>query len=291
MQPFHGAAGQSAPSLEYSRRVAAREAEARKLHKDHIWLGNLRLALFIVILVLCWQTGKNGYPSPYWLALAVIAFLALGSWDRRKVRAKDRATRAANFYRRGLARIEDRWSGQGEDGREFQSPEHLYADDLDLLGEGSLFQLLCTARTRMGKARLAGWLLAPAGPDEVQKRQLAVTELAAKVDLREDLALAGTSDEIAADGEKLSRWVKEEVALNYRGGWPWTLLLAALGIPALVYGFLAYWTPFVVVVLANATVTFTLRHRLAQVFTGSDQACKNLDSLASLISRVEQERF
>ncbi len=170
MQAAPEAPNHSAPHLEYSRRVAAREAETRRLHKQHIWLGNLRLALFVVIVVLCWQTGRTGHPSPYWRALAGAGFIVLGGWDRRKVQARDRATRAADFYRRGLARMEDSWTGQGADGREFQSPDHLYADDLDLLGEGSLFQLLCAARTRMGKARLASWLLAPAGPGEVQKR-------------------------------------------------------------------------------------------------------------------------
>src|SRR5579864_782833 len=291
MQAAPEAPNHSAPHLEYSRRVAAREAETRRLHKQHIWLGNLRLALFVVIVVLCWQTGRTGHPSPYWLALAVAGFIVLGGWDRRKVQARDRATRAADFYRRGLARMEDRWTGQGADGREFQSPDHLYADDLDLLGEGSLFQLLCAARTRMGKARLASWLLAPAGPGEVQKRQLAVKELAAKLDLREDLALVGTTGEIATDGDKLGRWVSEDIALNYHRWWPWTLLLAALSISTLVYGFLAYWTPFVVAAMVNASVTFALRRELAQAFTGSDQACKNLESLAALLKRVEEEQF
>lgn len=291
MQPIHDAPDQLAPSLEYSRRVEAREAEARRLHKQHIWFGNLRLVLFLGIAALCWRMGKTGHPSLYWLIAAVVLFFALGMWDRRKVQGKDRATRAANFYRRGLSRIEDRWAGQGDDGSEFQSPDHLYADDLDLLGEGSLFQLLCTARTRMGKACLASWLLAPTTPEEVQKRQLGVTELAAKIDLREDLAVAGTKHEIAADGEKLARWVNEDIALDYRRWWPWTLLPAALSIPALVYGFMAYWTPFALVIVINGVLTFTLRHRLAQLFTGSDQACKNLGSLASLLRRIEQEHF
>lgn len=261
------------------------------MQRQHIWLGNLRLVLFLGIFALCWEIGKTGYPSPYWLAAAVVIFLLLGGWDGRKVRARDRASRAAGFYRRGLARIEDRWSGQGEDGREFLQPDHLYADDLDLLGEGSVFQLLCAARTRMGKARLADWLLAPAAPTEVQERQAAVTELADKLDLREELAVTGATEKIAADGEKLSRWIGEDVALNYRRWWPWALVLAALSIPTLIYGFKAYWTPFVLVIAANAIVTFSQRERLARVFAGSDQACKNLDSLAFILRSVEQARF
>ena len=62
------------------------------------------------------------------------------------------------FYERGLGRIEDRWIGTGETGERFRSDDHPYANDLDLFGRGSLFQLLSIARTRPGEERLASWL-------------------------------------------------------------------------------------------------------------------------------------
>jgi len=297
MQPGNDGAATAGPSsskpaIEYSRRLTAREAEARRLHKQHICLGNARLALFVVILVLGWKSGTSKGWWPYYaLAVAAVAFVLLGIWNGRAVRGKNKANRAANFYRRGLMRIEDRWAGSGETGQDFQVPDHLYAEDLDILGDGSLFQLLCTARTRMGKSRLAQWLLAPAAPREVLERQPGVKELAAKLELREDLAAAGETDHIAADGDKLSNWVKEEIGLNYRRWWPWTLLLSALSIPALVYGFLGHWTPFLIIVAVNGTITFNIRQRLARTFIGSDQACKNLDALACLLRRLEEEHF
>ena len=48
------------------------------------------------------------------------------------------------------------------------NPSHPYARDLDLFGRASVFELLCTARTRAGEETLAQWLLAPASPDEVR---------------------------------------------------------------------------------------------------------------------------
>src|SRR5579863_10467614 len=112
----------SAPHLEYSRRLKAREVETRQLNRQHIWVGNARLIVFAVILVLCWKTGRTGVPSVYWLIGAVLLFIGLGLWDRRIVRARNRAKRAANFYRRGLARMEDQWSGSGANGQEFHTP-------------------------------------------------------------------------------------------------------------------------------------------------------------------------
>ena len=63
-------------------------------------------------------------------------------------------------YDRGLARMDDRWAGQGREGREYEDPAHGYAGDLDLFGRGSLFELLCTAQTRTGEKTLATWPLA-----------------------------------------------------------------------------------------------------------------------------------
>jgi hypothetical protein len=282
----------SEPRVEYSRRIAARDAEAERLSGRHVWIGNARLILFIGIFALCWKIGKTGAPSLIWLVAAVFAFFLLGRWDSRTLRDRNRARRAASFYRRGLARIEDRWAGTGEDGREFQSPDHLYADDLDILGEGSLFQLLCTARTQMGKAHLASWLLAPAVPEEVAQRQVAVEELAGKLDLRENLSVSGESDRIEADSGLLAQWAKDADSVNYRRWWPFTLVLAALSIVCLVYALMrGFWTPFLFVQLVNANIAFWQRQWLARMFGGLDLACKNLESLACVIERIEQESF
>ena len=96
---------------------------------------------------------------------------------------------------------------EGEDGARFRDSAHLYADDLECFGPGSLFQLLCTARTGVGQATLARWLSAPADPEEVRARQGAVQELRPRLDSREDLAVLGTDASAGLDAERLRAWV------------------------------------------------------------------------------------
>ena len=62
-------------------------------------------------------------------------------------------------------------------GDEFREEDHPYADDLDLFGEGSLFELLAVTRTGIGRATLADWMKAPAARGEALARQEAVAEL------------------------------------------------------------------------------------------------------------------
>lgn len=286
--PAPGAAA-SVAHQEYSRRLKERESSAAQLQRKHLWLGNTRIALFLGILVQCWITGKTGFPSVYWLLLPIAVFITLVVVHRRVVGASNSARRAVAVYSRGLARIEDRWAGSGETGNEFKDPLHMYAEDLDILGEGSLFQLLSTARTNMGKQCLARWLLTHAELPEIRERQAAVAELKSSLDLREDLAVVGEGERIAAKPEPLVAWAGEESGLK-DGRW-WAAALAVLSIAALVVGFKWLWTPFVVVLLINGIMTSRARHRLEKIFAGIGETHKDLDSLALLLRRIEAEQF
>jgi len=289
VKPTSPGAAASLAHQEYSRRLKDRESSAARLQRKHLWLGNARIAVFLGILVQCWITGKTGVPSVYWLLLPIAAFIALVIAHRRVVAGLNSARRAVAVYGRGLARIEDRWAGSGETGDEFKDPLHLYAEDLDILGDGSLFQLLSTARTNMGKQCLARWLLTHAELPEIRERQAAVAELKSRLDFREDLAVAGESERIAAKPEPLIAWAREESGLQ-DGRW-WAALLAALSIATMAIGFKWLWTPFVVVLLINGIITSRARHRLEKIFAGIGDTHKDLDSLALLLRRIEAEKF
>lgn len=283
------AATDSAPRQEYSLRLKAREMRAAQLQRKHLWLGNARIVLFVAILAQCWITGKTGSPSIYWLLAPIALFIVLVVIHRRVERALNMTKRAVSVYTRGLARMEDRWAGSGETGEEFKDPLHLYAEDLDILGEGSLFQLLSTARTIMGKQCLARWLLTHAGVQEIQERQAAVAELKSRLDFREDIAVSGESERIAAKPEALIAWAREESDLK-DGRW-WAAALAILSMAALVFGFMVMWTPFIISLLINGIITSRARHRLEKIFAGVGDTHKDLDSLALLLQRIEVEKF
>src|SRR5262249_34924870 len=143
----------------------------------------------------------------WWLIAApVIVFIALMAIHQRIHASVARFERAVRFYERGIARLEDRWSGGGESGERFADKSHPYSEDLDLFGKGSLFELLSTARKNAGEERLASWLLAPAPIPEIRARQQSVEELRPRLDLREDVALLGDEVNVGAHPEELVAW-------------------------------------------------------------------------------------
>jgi MutS domain V len=287
-----------APAEQYSRRLQWHKAQSDRLHRLHIGTGNARVAVFAVILILCWTIAKSGKPGLVWLMAAVIAFIVLVVVHRRILRAKNLAERGMALYSRGLARLEDRWSGAGDSGEEFNRPDHLYAEDLDLFGAGSLFQLLCCARSRAGKECLADWLLTQAGATEVVERQHSVAELKSKFDLREKVALAGDKEKIDADPAKLKQWAGTTVDLNYRRWWPLAWILSALAIATLAFAVVGLvkhgnglWTPFLLMLVLNGIVLYDVRQRLKLLFAGLDEACHNLSALSAVLRCIEDEQF
>src|SRR5204862_2986122 len=103
--------------------------------------------------------------------------------------------------------------------------------------EASLFELLSSARTRIGEETLAAWLKAPAGHGAVRARQEAATELAPRTDLREDLAVLGEDARTGLRADALAAWGERPARLESTAvpGWVWLLsgagLIAALCLP------------------------------------------------------------
>ncbi len=156
--------------------------------------------------------------SPWWLAVPAAVFVALALSHEPIRRAGDRARRAVDFYSKGLARLEGRWAGPGVTGLEFLDLEHPYAADLDLFGEGSLFERLCTARTRAGEETLARWLLAPADPARSGSGTRRSCELRPRLDLREDLELLGVEIRAAIDPAALAALGHEPSGVSRQDG-------------------------------------------------------------------------
>ena len=280
------------PSEEYVRRRNDRESRAFHYEKIHIRLGNVRLMLVLVAVIVGWASFRAHYLSLWWLIVPVAAFLAVAGYHSRILRARELAERGAAFYESGLARIEDRWAGSGETGERFDDPQHVYSADLDLFGEGSLFQLLSTARTRMGEDTLAQWLLAPAAVERIRERHAAVEELRDQIDLREDLAVLGEDVGVGVHPGALLKWAESPNQMKPLWVRWLALLLALLAISGVVMW--AHWgrvTPLVVVVVIEAALTYNLKKRFEEVLHGTEHAFRDLDLLSGVLARMEAHSF
>ncbi|GEP51102.1 hypothetical protein FNO01nite_17740 [Flavobacterium noncentrifugens] len=94
-----------------------------------------------------------------------------------------------------------------ENGSQHQDFSHLYAYDLDIFGEHSLFQNLNRTTTFIGQKILANQLLTLLSNEQILQNQAAIQELSGKLEWRHELmALGKISHDNKEQYENLLRW-------------------------------------------------------------------------------------
>ena len=281
------------PRAVITSRLEEHRSVAAGLDRRDAQVASARLVLFIAAAAIAAAAFGFGRISAMWLLAPAGAFLALAVHHDRVLRKRELARRAIAFHEAALARIDDEWAGRFTAHSRQEVDEHPYAADLDLFGEGSLFELLCTARTRPGEDTLAAWLLAPATAEEVRSRQDAIAELAGRLDLREEMAIRGEDVRAEVDPVSIAAWAEEAPRLGAPG------LRAAAAVAALVVtGTLVGWfagvlhpAAFVAAAFAMWGLGRTLKGGVEYALAGVERPGRELAVLAQLIALVEGERF
>ncbi len=277
----------------YQGRLKVRQIDADLRARRASITSNLRLVVFLCGVVIAWMVFGTKSLAGAWLAPPAVVFAVLLVVHDRLLTRKDRALRSVTFYQRGLDRLDDAWAGKGEMGERFRDPHHPYAEDLDLFGEGSLFELLCTARTRAGEDRLAAWLQGSATPEVIRARQQAVEELRDRVDLREDLARLGDEVRAGLHPEVLSDWGSAPPTLNS----PALAVTGAVFAGMTVLGLLAWIVtpvgpiPFGLALLLGTVFMAITSRRVSAVVRAMQAPSRDLALFSHLLERLESESY
>ncbi|HMG03675.1 MAG TPA: hypothetical protein VK596_11110 [Edaphobacter sp.] len=280
------------PSEQYLQRQRARELRVAHFEKIHLRLGNLRLLFFLLQVAVVWWYFHAHSFSPRWLPVPAVLFVAVAFFHAKILQKQAIAKRAVDFYRQGLARLEDRWPGTGQRGERFDISTHLYAADLDLFGHGSLFELLSAARTRMGEDTLASWLLNPSDLPAIHERHVAIADLRSRLDFREDMAVLSDNLQAAVRPDELTQWAQSPLQLRNRFVRWLALLLSVLIVAAS-----AYWIttgdklPFLLILLLEGIVVLLHRARVMKVLHQAEHALADLKLLSALFATMEKEHF
>ncbi len=283
------------PAFEYDRRLKEQEqhlAGIRLLHRR----------LWAYLTASASAGGVVGYLaisshlSLLWILLPLALIVSIVQSLTKNARAHSRVQKIVRFYRLGTARLRHLWQGCGDGGMEFLPDRHPYASDLDLFGAGSLFELLCTARTDSGRAMLARWLLNPAEPDDVTNRQLAVAELRDRLDLQEDWASAGEAQLGQVESTAVADWVDapaSDIPL-YARALALILPICFVVLSILVgLGFLAHHGPLVIAVPVGleALLAVSLLRKTRSTTANIGLPSFGLTVLSPLLERFEREHF
>jgi hypothetical protein len=178
----------------YERRIRDCNERLSVRRRQDDWLSRARVATFLpaiglALYALFWS--HNGGPWLIAAACLLAAFIVV-------VRRHDAVLLDARELRQRLlmnetqlARLDRRWDAIPTTEIDLP-PEHAFvANDLDLFGPASLFDLVSLTHTPFGRDTLRDWLVVPALPSEIVERQQAVRCLAPDADVREEIDLRG----------------------------------------------------------------------------------------------------
>ena len=275
---------QSIVRNEYERRLAARREAAARHEKQFGRIAVWRLLTALATAFILWYN--------FWLLpVPVASFIGLLVWHEWVARRVANEKRAAEYYERSIQRLDGAWTQAGETGEMFRDPNHPYADDLDLFGRGSVFQLLNRARTVAGEATLAKWLKAPSPPADVLARQVAVSELKGRLDLREDLALLGEDVRAGLHASVLTRW-GNRAATEIRTWHRVTGFVLSAGVVVTFCGYMfQLWSlaPLLIFVLGELAFFTAVRRHVHAILGAVETPARDLRILADVLARLERE--
>jgi hypothetical protein len=258
-----------------------------------------RISFVVLICLACLLLYESfvAHRFPAWsviMAAPPLVFVVTKALDYQ-IRAL-RLFRLSDYYSTGIARLTHMWSSLDE-GREFNDQGHFYANDLDLFGHGSLFQLICSARTQAGRATLAAWLKAPASREEVLARQSAIAELRGRHDLCEALAAAGAVKSSNCRPETFQTWVAE--ALSPFPSWvqpvAMILVISTAAAPILYLcnqiTLLTMWSAVAAMLLAESAFAAIFLRRVRRALESIGGPAVELSIVCEMLETMKQEHF
>jgi ABC-type multidrug transport system fused ATPase/permease subunit len=264
------------PRLSYETRLASASAGYERVDARWNLVANARLIAFLAaVIAAAW--GLWGRAAAGWALAGLLlgVFVVLATYHARLGRQRVRLAALSAIQEEALARLDRRWGDLPMPWIPEVPADHPYAGDLDIVGRASLFQLLDTTATGMGRQSLAAWLLAPADPMVATARQGAVAELAPLLDLRQEIELRGrAASGIDTDPAPFLAWAEDPHALADRAWLRWVAWLGPIAVIALGIADLSgvipvplWGMPLLVNLLVGATAARQAYSTIAEVVT------------------------
>jgi len=198
------------PQLFYNNNLQRLQLQSAALLKKKsmlAWSRFIAVAAMIAALYFLWPVGHI-YAAGAAIAILIV-FVQLLLADLRNKKRIEHTKSLLAVNEAELKALVHQYT-HFEDGAALIPAEHPYANDLDILGRASLFQYCNRTNSEMGAAKLAEWLLYPAGKENILLRQQAVKELMQYPDWRQQLQAYGKEKKITtATSQRLQEWLQQ----------------------------------------------------------------------------------
>lgn len=164
---------------DYKKKREEIEKSLQELNKKSNFISWIRVALFVAIVALLsyGYFNKNNIFYGLVLILTVVFLATVKLHNNIEAKIKYRESKG-KVYKKYIKRLNGTWYDFRDKGTEYLDEKMPHLKDLDIFGEGSLYQYICSANTVYGKKCLVNHLKnTEYNLDDITKHQKAVEEL------------------------------------------------------------------------------------------------------------------
>lgn len=293
------------PFENYTHRLKRSSVARDRLHRTWSLLGNIRLALAVLIVICMWQWWND--QRTLWavvIPVGVVATVILAFRQRGVRSQRDAAAAFMTVNQRGIDRLSHAWDALPSPPDAEVDRTHPYAWDLNVIGKASVAQRIGTPVTHHGWQALYECLLSDRATRDVAERQQAVAELGEKIDARQAVEAVGVGGDRIPDPAPLLQWAASNTWLQQRA---WLRVMAVIGpaavvIAAILWGIgVAPWVAVLVPMFINGLLFFAVGtpasqrvQKIAPLREAIDsyeiiiEVLANTDAKAPMLQRISQ---
>lgn len=277
----------------YEKREKKYSQELAEVRKRLGYLAHLRLFTFILAAFLIGYSIYYGRGEFVLYAMSpAVAFIFLVVNYRRLVKSAAYLENMVAINQKNLKRLAWQWSAFSEKGEQYANPEHPYSIDLNIFGQGSLFQYINSTITRGGEEALADILKGQKCPASIFERQESVKELSEELDWRQRFQATGMETKVKQENpEELLAWSKDQQAGVNIPGFLLTLPFITVLLFLLYYlQYLPLPLPIAFIVIQYGIV-FLSKKKIHREFDRTQVASDRLKQYAALLKCIEGGSF
>ncbi len=285
----------SKPALEfYSEKLQKYSAELKLVSKKLQRFAWFRFITFLLIFAPVFIFGVKSWITLIISGAAVVLFFFLIKKNVQLEKKRIKYIELKKLAEDELLALQHSFS-HFQNGREFLDIEHFFSYDLDLFGEGSLFQFLNRTSTIGGRQKLAAWLMQPSVHKEViEKKQEAILELTEIPNWRlHFLANGNLFKETEELNHEIKAWSQLELKLNRAPKVKWLIrLIPLITIISAIPAFMGISNLFITLtVLVQWFLLYFFWKRITQYFGYFGRKSELLSKYMQLLQFFEEHEF
>ncbi len=279
----------------YHKQLASHQANLKKMQQRKSVFGWLRLGSVLTIIAVFYLLFQLGWM--YYVPVTIVLCIIFVRLIHADLDNRDKII----FTKRLIAIQEDELKSQDFNYKHFyngqleQPINHFYADDMDVVGNASIFQYTNRTNSEQGEKKLANWLLYPTSLQTIKQRQEAAKEGTEKVAWIQDWMAMGKQERVNLTMQNnLETWIGLPNSFIGFKGWKWLrYLLPAIiiSISILTFFDVLSMSFFYLSLFIFAVIAFQINKVVAPIHNTLSSMSAPISVLAVQIKHFEEEHF